>query len=34
MDALEFVIVDLTPVPHVDSMGCHFLEELNEVRLG
>lgn len=33
MDKVEFVILDLTPVPHIDSMGCHFLEELNEVRL-
>lgn len=32
MDKVEFVILDLTPVPHIDSMGCHFLEELNEVR--
>jgi anti-anti-sigma regulatory factor len=33
MDKVEFVILDLTPVPHIDSMGCHFLEELNEVSL-
>ncbi len=33
MNKVEFVILDLTPVPHIDSMGCHFLEELNEVRV-
>jgi hypothetical protein len=32
MEQVEYVILDLTPVPHVDSMGCHFLEDLNEVR--
>jgi hypothetical protein len=31
MDKVEYVILDLTPVPHIDSMGCHFLEELNDV---
>jgi anti-anti-sigma regulatory factor len=33
IDRVEFIILDLTPVPHMDSMGAHFLEELNEVRL-
>lgn len=33
MDKVEYVIIDLTPVPHMDSMGAHFLEELNEVGL-
>jgi hypothetical protein len=33
MDQVEFVILDLTPVPHIDSMGCHFLEDLHAVRL-
>jgi anti-anti-sigma regulatory factor len=32
IDRVEFIILDLTPVPHMDSMGAHFLEELNEVR--
>lgn len=34
IDKVEFVILDLTPVPHMDSMGCHFLEDLNEVSKG
>jgi anti-anti-sigma regulatory factor len=32
IDRVEYIILDLTPVPHMDSMGAHFLEELNEVR--
>ena len=31
IDRVEYIILDLTPVPHMDSMGAHFLEELNEV---
>lgn len=34
MDRVEYVILDLTPVPHMDSMGAHFLGELNEVNEG
>jgi sulfate transporter 4 len=28
LDTLMFLILDLTPVSHIDSMGAHFLEEL------
>ena len=28
LDTLLFLILDLTPVSHIDSMGAHFLEEL------
>eukprot|EP00775_Hariotina_reticulata_P008330 gene8330-8515_t len=30
IDKVEYVVLDLTPVPHMDSMGCSFLEEINE----
>lgn len=25
---MQYIILDLTPVSHVDAMGLHFLEEL------
>ncbi|WIA41485.1 hypothetical protein OEZ86_008861 [Tetradesmus obliquus] len=30
IDRVEYIILDLTPVPHMDSMGAHFLEELHQ----
>jgi anti-anti-sigma regulatory factor len=27
-DRLEFLLLDMTPIHHVDSMGLHFLEDL------
>lgn len=28
LPGIEFVVLELTPVPHMDSMGAAFLEEL------
>jgi sulfate transporter 4 len=30
VDKVEYVVLDLTPVPHMDSMGCAFLEDMHE----